>query len=136
MRTAAYSIDCYDHFCVVFDVSKNVRGLGQDIYILMPYTPGNHGNFKFSDKLENCELGEEKIELVLKPCCRGEKSDIRFLLNPSRHARNYQRQSNFNRCKCAKLGFRTFVRKLISFLTQPVFAFLSCVFPCILYTEI
>ena len=91
MRTAAYSIDCYDHFCVVFDVSKTFPDLAQDIYILMAYTPGNHSNFKLSDNIENCELGEEKMELVLKLCCRGDKSDIRFLLNPSKYARNYGR---------------------------------------------
>ena len=91
MRTVAYSIDCYDHFCVVFDVSKKFRGLGQNIYILMECTPGNHSNFKLSDNIENCELGEEKMELILKLCCRGEKSDIRFLLNPCKYARNYGR---------------------------------------------
>ena len=136
MRTAAYSIDCYDHFCVVFDVSKTFPDLGQDIYILMAYTPGNHSNFKLSDNIDNCELGGEKMELVLKLRCRGEKSDIKFLLNPSTYARNCGPQSNFDLCKCARLGFRTFARKLNSFPTRPVLAFISCACPCILYTEI
>ena len=92
-------------FCVVFDVTKTFPGLGQDISILMEYTQGNHSNFKISDNIENCELVEEKMELVLKLCCRGVKSDIRFLLNPRTYARNYGPHSNFNLCKCAKLGF-------------------------------
>ena len=98
MRTAAYSFDCYDHFCVAFDVSKNFRGLSQDIYILIAYTPRIKSTFNFSDNIENCELGDEKMELGIKSCCSGKKLDIWFLFNSSIHERDYGPQSNFNSC--------------------------------------
>ena len=88
MRTAAYSINCYDHFSVVFDVSKNFRGLGQDIYILIAYSQRIKSTFNFSDNIENCELGDEKMDLCIKSCCRGKKLEGYFLLNPSIRERN------------------------------------------------
>ena len=127
MRTAAYSIDCYDHFCVVFDVSKNFRGLGQDIYILIEYTPRIKNTFNYSDNIKNCELGDEKMELGIRRCCRGKKSEIWFLLNPSIHERNYGPQSNFNSCNMQSLDAQTFASKSSLFLIQHVLTVLTYV---------
>ena len=83
MLTTEYSVDSYDNFCVVFDVSKNFRGLGQDIYILIAYSQRIKSTFNFSDNIENCELGDEKMDLCRKSCCRGKKLEGYFLLNAS-----------------------------------------------------
>ena len=132
MLTTAYSIDCYGHFCIVFDVSKTFRVLGQDIYILIACTPRIKSTFNFSDNIENCELDDEKMKLGIKSCCHGKKLDIQFPLDASIHARNYRPQLNFNPCNMQSWEaepFISFASKLRVFLIQHILTVLTYKFP-------
>ena len=51
-NTTGNNFDCYNNFCVVFDISKVDPDLGQDAYIPIADTSGIQSNFKCSNNIK------------------------------------------------------------------------------------